>query len=255
MQRLLLLAVCLMLLPVCSAHAGLKVFYLRHAESGANVEYQWKGVPRAEWPPYVGNADTFSPRGESQLPGVAEKLGKMHFDFIASSPLWRARQTVLPYLRTAGRTAEIWPELAEFHALAKDAVLPDPLPPAGPDLFGGGGPVVIPPDETDHFRIRAGAENLCRLGEGTAQQEADRRALTARVIELLRARAAGGDGSVLLVGHGNAGMLLAAVLTDSPGLLAGGHHHIRNATLWMAEEQADGSFRLVLFNDEPWAVE
>jgi hypothetical protein len=38
-------------------------------------------------------------------------------------------------------------------------------------------------------------------------------------------------------------------------LLAGGHHHIRNATLWMAEEQADGSFRLVLFNDEPWAVE
>jgi len=234
------------------AQAGLKVYYLRHAESGANVEKQWKDVPRDQWPPYVGNADTFSPLGESQLPGVVEKLQKLHFDFIAASPLWRTRQTILPYLRAAGRTAEIWPELAEFKLRGRDDVLPEKLPPPGADLLTGGGPLVLPEDEQPFFTVPGGSATLCKIGEAPEQAEADRQALVAKVVARLRERFGGTGKSVLLVGHGNAGRLLASLLANDPRVMETGHH-ILNARLWMAEEQPDGTFRLVLFNDEPWA--
>lgn len=252
-MRSALFAVLLALMALTAgAQAGLKVYYLRHAESGANVEKQWKEVPRDQWPSYVGNADTFSPLGESQLPGVVEKLSKLHFDFIAVSPLWRTRQTILPYLRTTGRTAEIWPELAEFKLKGKGDVLPEELPPPSADLLTAGGPFALPDDERPFFAVPGGSATLCKIGEAPAQAEADRQALVAMVISRLRERFGGTDKSVLLVGHGTAGRLLASVLANDPRVMESGHHII-NARLWMAEQQADGTFRLVLFNDEPWA--
>lgn len=231
--------------------AGLKVYYLRHAESGANAEHHWKDKPRGEWPSYVGNAGVFSPAGEAQLPGVVEKLGRHSFDFIAVSPLWRTRHTILPYLRATGQTAEIWPELAEFHARGKDDVIPPTLPPPSANLFDGGDPIELPADESAFLTLREGTNRWCRPGKGPAQMEADRLALTARVIELLRARFGGTDKTVLLVGHGNSGRLLANVLTGEPRVMDDGHH-IPNAVMWLAEEQPDGTFRLAVYNDEPW---
>jgi broad specificity phosphatase PhoE len=251
-MRPLVLAVCLLLsLFACTGRAGMKIYYLRHAESGANVEHQWKDVPRDQWPVYVGNANAFSPKGESQIPGVVAKLKQMDFDFIAVSPLWRARHTVLPYLEAQERTAEVWPELAEFRALRKGETLPAVLPPPNPDLFGGGAVIDLPLEERRYFTVRPGVSKLCLPSNDAVQLESDRRALTARVIDLLRARFAGTGQSVLLVGHGISGHRLASQLTGEAGIMEEGRH-IHNASLWMAEEQPDGSFRLEVFNDKPW---
>jgi broad specificity phosphatase PhoE len=236
-------------LPAAPAWAGLKVLYLRHAESGANVEGAWKHVPREQWPSYVGDADTFSPKGWEQLPGVVEKLRGMKFDFIAVSPLWRARNTILPYLRETGRSAEIWPELAEFHA--REEAVPATLPPPSADLFTGGDTLKLPDEEKVFLAPREGARNFCHVAKEPAQAEADRRALTARVVDLLRRQSAAGDESILLVGHGNAGRLLAAALTGDSRWVDADDTQIRNASLWCAEEQADGRFRLTIFNDVP----
>lgn len=245
------LSLFLFLLLAVPVQAGLRVCYLRHAESGANVEYRWKQVPKDQWPDYVGNADAFSPEGREQLAGVVEKLRAIEFDLIAVSPLWRTRNTILPYLRATARRAEVWPELAEFHARTEPA--PEKLPPPSADVFTGGGRLKLPDSEQAFFALREGAGSLCRVAEDPAQAEADRLALTARVVELLRARAKSGDESVLLVGHGNAGRLLASVLTGDPRWVDGEDTQIRNAKLWCAEEQADGSFKLTLFNDSPVA--
>src|SRR4051794_16518782 len=97
-----------------AAQAGLKVYYLRHAEAGHNVVKEWKDIPKDQWPAYVGNSGMFTPKGETQVLKVAEKLKPNRFDFIAVSPIWRTRNTILPYLKETKVKAEIWPELEEF---------------------------------------------------------------------------------------------------------------------------------------------
>src|SRR6476661_8450675 len=62
------------------AHAGLKVYYVRHAEYGGNVVNQWKDKPKEQWPAYVGRGDMFTPKGEEQVQALTEKLLKnYHF--------------------------------------------------------------------------------------------------------------------------------------------------------------------------------
>ena len=98
-----------------SVSAGLKIYYIRHAEGGHNVKADWekRGVPKSEWPSYVGNHDMFTPKGEGELLTATEKLQNYQFDFIATSPIWRARNTIIPYLKATDQTAEVWPELKE----------------------------------------------------------------------------------------------------------------------------------------------
>lgn len=250
-----LLTVLLFAFCAVPAHAGLKVYYLRHAESGANAEYHWKKVPRDQWPSYVGNADTFSPKGEQQAQEVVDKLKGHSFDFIAVSPLWRTRNTILPYLRATGQKGEIWPELAEFDVAIEDILkgngkVSKDHPPS-PDLFTGGKEIVLPDSEKEFFTLRPGAATFVKTGGAPEQEVTDRRAIVSRAVQLLRERFAGTDKTVLLTGHGNAGRLFAAELTGDTRVLEDGKH-IYNTHLWMAEEQPDGTFRLELFNDSPW---
>ncbi len=239
------------------AQAGLKVYYLRHAESGANAAYnpRWKQVPKDQWPSYVGNADTFSPQGEEQAQKVVGKLKEHSFDFIAVSPKWRTRNTILPYLQSTGQKGEIWPELAEFDVSIEDIlegngkVAKDHAPSA--DLFTGGEEIVLPEGEKEFFTMRPGATTFVKIGSDPEQEVADRRTMVARAVQLLRERFAGTDKTILLVGHGNAGRLLATELTGDTRILERGNH-IHNIHLWMAEEQPDGTFRLELFNDQTW---
>lgn len=244
-----------LLFAAVPAQAGLKVYYLRHAESGANAEYHWKKVPKEQWPDYVGNADTFSPKGEEQAQEVVGKLKGHSFDFIAVSPLWRTRNTLLPYLRATGQKAEIWPELAEFKVVFEDILrghgeAAKDRPPSA-DLFTGGEEIVLPEEEKEFFSLRPGAATFFKISKDSGQMAADRRAIVARAVQLLRERFAGTDKTVLLTGHGNAGRLFAAELTGDRRVLEEGNH-IRNINLWMAEEQPDGTFRLTMFNDSPW---
>ena len=70
----------------------------------------------------VGNAtgdystqanDVLSAVGVEQAERLAAGLAGYQFDAIYCSPLERALKTIAPYLRENGRSAEVWPELAE----------------------------------------------------------------------------------------------------------------------------------------------
>jgi len=132
LRRICVLIV-VVLLGVCESNAQLKIYYIRHAEGGHNVLKNWEtysNIPKDQWPAYVGNPNEFTPMGKGQLARVPGKLKRYQFDFIASSSVWRARNTILPYMMEIGAKGEVWPELAElYHSLL--IISPD-LPTPGP---------------------------------------------------------------------------------------------------------------------------
>ncbi len=229
-----------------TAHAALTIYYLRHAEGGHNAtaDFVHRGVPTNAWPAWVGNPNVFTPTGLAQVNALSTYLLPYKFDFIAVSPLWRTRHTILPYLKKTGRTAEIWPELTETADFTPPHVASKK--PLATTAWFSTGTIKLPPDEARYFRVRA---------DGTGNRELKATNLTAvvalaqRVEKLLRARGGTNDVTVLLVGHGNAGLTLIRQLTRDP------HWHgafLRNATLWMAHEKPDGSFALQMLNGAPY---
>lgn len=227
------------------SEAGLKIYYIRHGEGGHNVVADWQRVPRKQWPAYVGNADMFTPKGEQQVLQATAKLATMHFDFIAASPTWRTRQTVLPFLKESGRQAEIWPELEEFNDVPTPAGSASDLPPPSPALFTGAA-VAIPAGESGFFTLRQGADRRFKLGHGDLQAFVDTQAALDRAVALIRTGFSGSEKSILLVGHGNSGRrLLSTLLKDRmpPDVV------LHNTAIWMVEEQADHSFQLRILND------
>ena len=230
------------------AEAGLKIYYIRHAEGGHNVVEEWKGKPKDQWPAYVGNTDMFTPKGETQVAKAVEKLKQYHFDFIAVSPIWRTRHTVLPYLMETGVKAELWPELEEFEYFSTNLTSGITLPPPSKDLFAGGVAIALPDQEQPFFVFREDGRKLLNPGKDPMQLAADLTAAAKKTVSLARARFGGSEKSILLVGHGNSGRLLLHVLLKNSEAWK---THLANTGIWMAEEQADGSFKLRLFNDAP----
>lgn len=233
-----------------SAQAGLKIYYVRHAEYGGNVVKQWEGKPRSEWPAYVGRGDMFTPKGKEQVAALTEKLLKnYHFDFIAVSPAWRTRNTIAPYLKATGQKAEIWPELLEFETLSHqhDANLPKPS-----ENLWSGGALKLSSEDQGLFTLRAGNPKGFKISKDPLQAAADRRAVEDKVIDLIRQRFDDSNKSILLVGHGNCGRILGEELTHDKRVFA---VEPRNTGMWMAEEQGDGGFKLEMVNDEPFKSE
>ena len=229
-----------------SAQEPQRIFFLRHAEGGHNVTNEWKDRPKSEWPSYVGNPDAFTPKGEEQVAGATKKLEGMKFDFIAVSPLWRARNTILPYLKSKNIRAEIWPELTETRntgtAAAKD------LPPPSASLFDGAESLKVPDGEAGFFTFRDGGKNALKGGgSDAAQATSDAIALSEKAVRMLRERFGKSGKTILLVGHGNAGVTLIRLLTGSSAPA------LDNASFWMAEEQPDGSFQLKILNSAPFS--
>lgn len=251
MQRFIL-SLSLLFCFAASASAGLKVYYLRHAQSGANVARDWQDVFWLLRPSYVGDAGAFSPLGETQAAATAGKLAKYQFDFIAVSPTWRTRQTILGFLKKNHRKAEIWPELEEFgfdkpraHEMLATGLLPVPRP----DLFSGPA-ITIPDEEKDFFILRNNDTNGFHLRSGVEDRIEDGISGLEGAIALIHERRVRGDRSILLVGHAGSGDLLLRMLVKDVGELPS----IKNADLWMAEEQADGHYELKMYNDEPVAL-
>lgn len=228
---------------VSVAQAGLQIYYIRHAESGHNALKFWKDLPKEEWPAYVGNEDAFSDKGQQQRQRVPAKLEKYQFDFIAVSPLWRTRNTIRPYLEKVNRQAEIWPELAETVKCANNEGLPAPS--AG--LFFTGPALALPQEDKALFFLRAGTDHQCRAARDGLQAQADANAMARAAMALIQQRFGGTSKSILLVGHGNAGANFLHALTGDYSTTIG----IANTGLWMAEEQADGSFKIKIANDVP----
>jgi len=194
----------------------------------------------------------FSPFGEAQAAMMPRKLAKYQFDFIAVSPTWRTRQTILGFLKRNHRKAEVWPELEEFgfdkpraHEMLDAGVHPD----AKPELFSGA-PIAIPDDEKQFFTLRDSGKNRFELRRGVDQRIEDGISDLESAIALIRERHARGDQSILLVGHAGSGDLLLRLLVKNVGELPS----IQNARLWMVEEQPDGSFALKMYNDEPVCI-
>ncbi|HMP75760.1 MAG TPA: histidine phosphatase family protein [Kiritimatiellia bacterium] len=227
---------------IACARAQIDVYYVRHAEAGHNVTTAFKasGIPTNEWPAYVGNQNALTPAGEAQIAALTEGLKEQRFDLIAVSPIWRTRQTILPYVQASGQTAELWPELAETHAFE---LTPEALAaPVAADLIEGRQVIRLPPEEEAWFVVGAPG-TAPRLFSVTNAAEAV--AVARRVEEKLRERFAGRPGRVLLVGHGNSSLTLLRHLRREPGLR---ERHLGNVQFWNGVLESDGSFRMRDYN-------
>jgi broad specificity phosphatase PhoE len=224
------------------AEAGVMLHYVRHAQGGHNVAYEYDqlGIPPARRPAWVGDQGRFTPLGEFQRQALATNLLAFHFDFIACSPVWRTRQTILPYLKATGRSAELWPELAETAFVGDSAAAR-----AGqfdPAVFAGVSEIQLPVNEQAYFHFRAEPPGRRWMPATNAAQAA---ALALKVEDLLRARFGTNDASVLLVGHGTAGLTLVRILANDKTI---GPGHMDNTRLWRLDAQADGTFKLRYHN-------
>jgi broad specificity phosphatase PhoE len=247
-----LVAATFLLSFVSQSEAGLKIYYIRHAEGGHNVVKEWAKVAKAERPAYVGNANVFTPKGETQVVAATEKLQKYHFDFIGVSSMWRTRHTILPYLKAAGAKGEIWPELHEFGGGSR--ILSTNLPVPAGEILNAGSRVELPPDEAPYFRLREDGKNDFKLppakeGVKGEEQESAIQLVVRRAVDMIHKRFGGTDEAILLVGHGNSGKALLRMLTgnklaDIPSMA--------NTGIWMVEEQPNGKFKLEMYNDAPW---
>lgn len=231
------------------ASAGLKIYYLRHAEVGVNVGKSWEKIPKEMWPDYVGNEDAFTPLGQAQAKMVPEKLSKYDFYFIAVSPKWRSRQTILGFLEQKGRKAEVWPELEEFGLdvpRAYELIANDKIPPPRADLFSGP-EVELPDNERPFLTLRE--DGLKRFNLRTEKDERIEDCVNSlrAAIDRVKKLPADGDPSVLLVGHGTSGRILLQMLVKDKMELP----WPENTGVWMVEEQPDGSFELKIYNDLP----
>ncbi len=75
--------------------------------------------------------------------------------------------------------------------------------------------------------------------------------VTEHAISVILERFGESDDTILLVGHNSAGVsLLKLLLGRVPrGVAARG---IDNIGVWMVEQEEDGSFKLLIYNDEPF---
>ena len=235
------------------ANAGLKIYYIRHAQSGKNVEKVWekKDVPKSKWPAYVGNPDTFTPAGEEQVVAATEKLKAYSFDFIASSPLWRARNTLMPYLKATKHKAEIWPELRE--AGGYGSILSKEIPVLEDEILNRGEPIILPEEELPFFILRDDAKNNYSQYPDNSPglvRAAYLKHATLSAIKMIEKRFGGTDQSILLAGHGHAGKTLLRLLIQKK---AKGVMGIRNTGIWMVEQQDDGSYQLKMYNSKVYS--
>ena len=226
-RRMKHLSAFLFFLAAASA-PGLDVYVIRHAETMGNVTLDYSEA----------NQNTFSPKGLEQVAGVAEKLKDLRFDAVLVSPLWRTRQTILPYLQAHQLTAEIWPEVEECCCDCAGDATPAREVPAGEKI-------VIPDDEAAYFTMRDG----CAAVRCAPTNEAGGLAQLQRAATLIRSRFGGTSQSVLVVTHSCTG---SRIIENLLGLKPAGRFSPGNVALSHLREGPAGEFELLVFNDQPF---
>ena len=237
-----------------STKSKLRIYYIRHAEGGHNVKKEWGIYPESEWPAYVGDHSAFTPKGIMQQSRVSKKLMRFNFDFVATSPAWRCKNTVLPYLEESKIKAEIWPELAEIYA-TKLIIAPDlPEHTATDKILGAGDAITLLPEEEPYFTVRKDGLNefkkmrFPRDHSESAKENAMAKVIIDHVLELIENRSTSHK-TILLSGHGSSGAAILRMLTKNP---LNHFPQITNTGVWMVEQQDDGIFKLKMFNDVPF---
>ena len=232
------------------SEAGLKIYYIRHAEGGHNVRKAWeeKGIPESEWPSYVGNPNVFTPRGEKEVVAATEKLQDYSFDFIATSNAWRARNTILPYLKVTKQTAEVWPELREGRGML--TILSKDIPEVDIEILNLGDPIELPEEEKNFFVLRKDSPNDYKKyprGSEENVKVAYMKHVSLHAIGMIEKRFGGTEKSILLAGHNSSGVsLLKLLLKEEPENKRG----ITSSGIWMVEQQEDGTYQLKMYNSE-----
>jgi broad specificity phosphatase PhoE len=236
-----------------AARAGLKVYYVRHAEGGHQVVGEWLAIPRPLWPVYVGNGDMLTPRGDSQATALSLRLQHDHFDFIAVSPYLRCQKTIRPYLTATRQKAEIWPELAEISGSGMGLPMGS-LPPSSANL-NDARPIDLLDNDTAHFALRPDAPNWLDFASSGPQAASDYHVAITNDILMIRSRFGTTNKSILLVGHTEAGKWLLRTLLNNNSIMRQPSPYgtvLNNTGMWMAEQQKDGSFKLRILNDRPY---
>ena len=159
---------------------SMHLLLVRHAESMGNATGDYS----------VATHDSLSPRGREQAQELAAHLRTQAIDAVLVSPLSRARQTILPYLEATGRTAEVWPELAEGCWQEPSADVADAWPRA---------PMSLPPGQRRFLAFRAG-EAVRPAGTETFAQGLFR---VRAALALLMSRFAAPPVTVLVLTHGH----------------------------------------------------
>lgn len=228
-MKVILSALSLLLLRgalAAQAPAEMDVFLVRHAETLANAT--GKGSE--------SNHRRFSPLGEAQIAALLVELRGLKIPRIVVSPSYRARHTILPFLREQAQVAEIWPELDECGWTEDESPVPDGLTASGPM-------VQIESDLKIFFRFREPIAPRTYVAARASDCEAQVRMAMQRLEEQCRTSKA----SLLMVTHYHAGgRLLRRLLGDA----APEHLGLRNGMLTQLRRRADGRFQLVRLNGQ-----
>jgi broad specificity phosphatase PhoE len=175
---------------------GLTVYYIRHAETVANI------LPVEEITLEASNE--FSDLGATQVAELTDWLinsGEVPApDEVLMSPTWRGQNTISPYLVEMDITGEIWPELTEVD---DEPITGDPVPvEVEPEEF------FTYPVEADNVAYREGASENAFFPESF--EEGLSVVMMAR--DLLLERYSQSGKTLFVVGHAHAGRLLMGLL-------------------------------------------
>lgn len=208
----------------------MRLYYARHVETVANATKVYNSE----------NINVFSGKGKEQVVALTKTLAALpRFDVIAVSPIPRAINSAVPYLKETSAVAELWPALVECCSEnerkrtepAKDLPL--------------GKPVTIEPELAPLFDISRPENKRFFVAESLAQGILQLKQLEKQI----RPRFGGTGKRVLLVGHSILGSMLVELLTGK-GIKIG--HRLENAKVSVLEEGQDGVFRLVELNGKPF---
>ncbi len=196
----------------------MEITFVRHGQSMGNMTNDYSTPAH----------DRLSPNGWQQAERLVARLEAYAFDAVYVSSLRRAWETIAPYLRETGQTAEMWPELAEA-CWQGDRSEPMPDRQRSPERF------VVDKAQGGSFVARSG------LSYWPPENETYSEGLSriAQVRALLLDRHRGSDDSILVVGHEFAGGRLVEMLLDVEPVGRFCHH---NTGLTRLVEQGDSRF-------------
>jgi len=122
------------------------------------------------------------------------------------------------------------------------------------EILNKGDAIVLTQEESAYLTIRPGAENnYKKYPKGSSENEkvAFMKHVSLHVIQLIEERFGGTDQSILLAGHNSEGVsLLKLLLQEAPTGEA--RRGLINTGVWMVEQQEDGSYKLMIYNDKPY---
>ncbi|RLL55603.1 histidine phosphatase family protein [Mariprofundus sp. EBB-1] len=202
-----------------TSHAT-EIYFVRHAETMSNAT----GTAN------INNDRTLSKAGEQQVQRLTKQLQQLDIDHIIVGPQQRALKTILPFLKQAKRTAEIWPSLDECCWQKKPAIQHTARLKFGSKikLHRQMKPFFIFPDAHSHYRYYTQSYD-----EGITQT-------TFAADKIIRTFGNSGQ-HILVIGDYHSGTRIIELLQ---GLQPDGWYQLSNAKIIKLKEVSDGTFIL-----------